>query len=644
MPRLLFLLLLLSRPAAAVDPVRAAWILGARSGTVSVASLPEVHSASVEQDYMVVRSSGISLKYLGPLQTAPVPSAGVREFVFRIPLRPAPADGRRPRVPPDVVGAFLNGLPIYNQFEALSWNAANLWHYDAVAYNDDGNLTAAGHPRPDLTHPAPAGLLEQLVRDSSRHSPLIGFALDGYPVYGPWAFANPDGTGGLRRMRSSYRLRSIARRETWPDGTDLLPEQYGPDVSPDAPLGTFAEDYEYVAGAGDLDQSNGRFTRTPEYPHGTYAYFLTTDASGKLAFPYLVGPRFYGRIAKSDDPGWHPVGCGRIDLAADSATIRAGRPVRFRLQAHNVAGDLIRFFEYIHERPIHLLVASSDLSEFEHIHPELSPGDTYQVEQTFPHGGKYRFWADYSLPGEPSYVEAFDVTVEGPRPAAQPLVPGSLTQTAGSLSIQLTAEKSLRAGEDIPLTLQLSGDRQSLEPYLGAWAHVIVIGKGFRSFAHAHPVDSAAGAPLAHSHTALGPPPDAVHIVTSFPTAGTYKLWAQFQKAGKVLTAAFVLQVAAPAAVSPAIMAFPAEAIRIRVTPRGFDPPRIQIPAGKPVTLAFTRDAGPNCGAQVVFPALDIRRDLPLGGAILVQLPAQSAGEISFACGMGMFRGMIVAR
>ena len=267
-------------------------------------SLPEVHSVSVGERSVVVRSAGISLKYFGPLQSSPLPSETVREFAFEIPIHPEPETGRHGRVPVDVVGTFVNGLPIYNQFEALSWNGANLWHYDAVV------------------HTAAPGLLEQLAQNGSRHPPLIGFALDGYPVYGPWAGA-----------KSSYRLRSITRRHEFPDGTKLTPEQYGPDVSASAPLGTFAEDYEYVQGAGDLDEYNGRFAETPEYPQGTYAYFLTTDSEGKLAYPYLIGPRFYGCVARALVPAVSRLVSTRLELTTGAKQIEAGRPIRFQLDS-----------------------------------------------------------------------------------------------------------------------------------------------------------------------------------------------------------------------------------------------------------------------------------------------------------------------
>ena len=62
-------------------------------------------------------------------------------------------------------------------------------------------------------------------------------------------------------------------------------------------LGSYLEDYAYLSGAGTLDQYNGRFTVTPDYPQGTYAYFATLDASGGAAYSYLVGPTYYGAVA-----------------------------------------------------------------------------------------------------------------------------------------------------------------------------------------------------------------------------------------------------------------------------------------------------------------------------------------------------------
>jgi plastocyanin domain-containing protein len=88
----------------------------------------------------------------------------------------------------------------------------------------------------------------------------------------------------------------------------------------------------------------------------------------------------------------------------------------------------------------------------------------------------------------------------------------------------------------------------------------------------------------------------------------------------------------------------PSDAIKVTVSHSGFTPGRIEIPAGKPARLAFTRVDAQNCGSEVVFPALKLRKLLPVGETVIVELPAQAAGQLSFACGMGMYKGAIVIR
>ena len=130
--------------------------------------------------------------------------------------------------------------------------------------------------------------------DSTSHSPLIGFAYDGFPIYGAYGYKNTDGTGGITRIKSGFQLRNITARTLWADGTDVAD---GPVVSTTYPLGYFREDYEFVAHAGQedyLDAHNGRFCITPEYPNGIYCYFATVAENWNSAYPYVVGPYFYG--------------------------------------------------------------------------------------------------------------------------------------------------------------------------------------------------------------------------------------------------------------------------------------------------------------------------------------------------------------
>jgi hypothetical protein len=112
--------------------------------------------------------------------------------------------------------------------------------------------------------------------------------MDGFPIYGPYAYTNTNGTGAIKRMQSGYALTTATSR-------NYLSIQ-GPPVNATYPWGCMCEDYVYAAGNGDLDQYNGRTCITPEYPGGTYAYFVTIDASGTPAYPFILGSQYYGTI------------------------------------------------------------------------------------------------------------------------------------------------------------------------------------------------------------------------------------------------------------------------------------------------------------------------------------------------------------
>ena len=122
------------------------------------------------------------------------------------------------------------------------------------------------------------------------HSPILGYAYDGNPIYGP--YANVD--GALKYIESSYKALSGQR----PDG---------PNISK-FPAGFFIEDFSYLEGFGDLDEHNGRFAATPEYPNGVYAYYTTVDqnltnnpsdpfnGARKPKFPYIVGDSYHSKL------------------------------------------------------------------------------------------------------------------------------------------------------------------------------------------------------------------------------------------------------------------------------------------------------------------------------------------------------------
>ena len=148
---------------------------------------------------------------------------------------------------------------------------------------------------------------------------LIGWAFDGYPIYGSFGFDGEDGTGGIVRIETGYRLRDIDDRTTLPDGTVLAPNQYGPAfdemITPPIPgaqptvalLGAYVQDYEFVEGLGHLDEFNGRFAVTPEFPEGTYAYYATVDEDWNGAYPYFF-PKYRGVVVTDNFGGGGPGG------------------------------------------------------------------------------------------------------------------------------------------------------------------------------------------------------------------------------------------------------------------------------------------------------------------------------------------------
>lgn len=138
-------------------------------------------------------------------------------------------------------------------------------------------------------------LLNQNSRevDSILHSPIIGWAYDGNPIYGPYGYGERFNSTSIRQLRSGYTLKT----------NEKLLEENRPSQAI-FPVGLFVEDYEYT-NSGDLDEHNGRYCATPEYPNGTYAYFASFESTAsndgifnnykKPQFPYLIGNIYYSK-------------------------------------------------------------------------------------------------------------------------------------------------------------------------------------------------------------------------------------------------------------------------------------------------------------------------------------------------------------
>ncbi len=227
---------------------------------------------------------------IGPWSQNPNEPAN-QNFVFKISLNPQENTGEKTKAPLGHTGVWINGVSIFNAEDGMSYQNQGIWNQNALYFEGVSFDDCLGHPAPNgeyHTHVNPTCLYDDF--NDNIHSPIIGYAFDNFPIYGAYGYSNANGVSIIKRMESSYQLKNITNRE---NGPSL--DQY--------PLGAYIEDFEYIIGSGDLDEYNGRFCVTPEYPNGTYAYFVTIDDNLNPTYPYTPGPYYYGIAEGSGNIG-----------------------------------------------------------------------------------------------------------------------------------------------------------------------------------------------------------------------------------------------------------------------------------------------------------------------------------------------------
>lgn len=296
------------------------------------ADLANVQQVQYSNNWVYVRATGVPAYVTGPFMDGNPSLTTSQNSIFKIPRNPVQNTGTPTATSMGNIGIFTNGVAIFDYRDGVAWNstsnslcggpgnppcpggpsATQNWNRDAIVAERAGFDCSKGHPAQGNYHhhqnpsafKLDINVLSSVCNlydadglyaiNANQHSPLIGFAYDGFPIYGAYGYKNADGTGGIVRIKSSYQLRNITTRTHWADGTDV-PD--GPAVNTSYPLGYFREDYEFVSHTGEadyLDVHNGRFCVTPEYPQGTYCYFATVDANWNSAYPYIIGPTYYG--------------------------------------------------------------------------------------------------------------------------------------------------------------------------------------------------------------------------------------------------------------------------------------------------------------------------------------------------------------
>jgi hypothetical protein len=240
----------------------------------------------------------------------------------------------------------------------------------------------------------------------------------------------------------------------------------------------------------------------------------------------------------ADLPGGLMVSQDGYTLVLQDTITAAGPQVPLRFTVQGPDGMPVTEYDVEHDKQLHLIAVRRDLSAFQHVHPVLAPDGTWSVPLDLTAPGDYRVFADFTATGGPALTLGADLAVPGafePRPLPAP----AATATVDGYTVDLTGE--LTPGRSSPLTLTVSRDGMpvtDLQPYLGAFGHLVALRAGDLAYLHVHP-DGVPGDGV----TPAGP---GVTFWATAPSTGTYRLYLDFRHAGAVHTAEFTVRADAP--------------------------------------------------------------------------------------------------
>jgi hypothetical protein len=218
-------------------------------------------------------------------------------------------------------------------------------------------------------------------------------------------------------------------------------------------------------------------------------------------------------------------------------TIALGKPTSLKIDVRSKDGKAIEKFDQFQEKLMHLIVVSSDLQSFEHLHPTYEGNGRFVVNTTFQQPGEYTLFGDYKPAGQPEAVSVFKAAVPG-KSAPIASIDNSRSKTVSNTKAALAVSESvIKAGQEVTLTFALKdmNDQpvRDLQPYLGEKGHLVVLRQS----------ESLSRADYIHAHAMKGGAADQVQFMTQFPKPGRYKLWGQFDRNGKIVVAAFWVEV-----------------------------------------------------------------------------------------------------
>jgi hypothetical protein len=257
-----------------------------------------------------------------------------------------------------------------------------------------------------------------------------------------------------------------------------------------------------------------------------------------------------------------------------STNLVAGKPQVLTVQVRSAEGKPIKQFDIAHEKLMHLILVRNDLSYFTHLHAESISKGELQFTANLPVDGQYIAFADYVPKGAQQQVSTQTLNVGTGKETASTttLTPdATLSKSVGNLNVSLLLDpKMIKSGQETTITLDIKDAAgkpvTDLQPYLGAMGHLVIIKQSpvltANNYLHAHPKEMAGMLNKSEMHsekssTAMEPSMDMEHskqskdtstpgrvtFETVFPEAGVYKLWGQFQRNGKVITADFTVAI-----------------------------------------------------------------------------------------------------
>ncbi len=308
-----------------------------------VQSLPAysgVQAVYSSSNWVYLRTTGLGSHVMGPW-SAGFPNLPINiKTLYSIPRIPT-VPATKTLTSLGAIGFFVDGVSMFDSRDGFVWNGSTETGSGTGYWNRDAYVNESATFDPAYAHQPQSGAYHyhanpialryllgdhvgfnpatqtyyELTNPVTKHSPLLGWVRDGFPIYGPYGYsAATNPSSGIRRMLSGYALRNgqNGTQNLTTTGRTNLPawavrlygvtaNQTAPNVSASYPLGRYMEDNDYLGDLGkvqgtdfDLDEYNGRYCVTPEYPNGTYAYFVSINVSGVPVFPYNIGRAFYG--------------------------------------------------------------------------------------------------------------------------------------------------------------------------------------------------------------------------------------------------------------------------------------------------------------------------------------------------------------